>query len=207
MPFGPHDAATHALQRAENLLDAATTPGITAAVAADIRRLSVVLAIAALDTYMHRLIVERASMWGTLPVKLAETDVRFDQLIEEAQASYQAARRQPFSSRPGVHVKNVLRTQLLSRSFQSLREIENALTMAGASGNWGAIGAHMGMTKDQISNRLSPIVLRRNQIAHEGDYRRLDRPQDPGLNGISDADARSDIQFLRTLVDAIHAAI
>jgi hypothetical protein len=205
MAFGPHDAATHALRRAENLLDAATTDGIPPAVAGDMRRSSVVLAIAALDAYMHRLIVDQSDMWDSLPAKLAGLEVRFDQLVDGAKASYNAARREPFKSRPGVHVKNVLRNQLLSKSFQSPQHIENALTMAGASGNWESIGTHMGMTKKQISDRLSPIVLRRNQIAHEGDYERKDRPRTPRLNSISDADARSDIQFLRSLVDAINS--
>ena len=111
MPFSPHDAATHALQRAEDLLDAANNEGLPEAVAHDMRRSSVVLALAAVDTYMHRLIVDRASMWDSLPKQLAETEVRFDQLIEEAKASYEAARRHPFNSRPGVRAKRVLRLE------------------------------------------------------------------------------------------------
>jgi hypothetical protein len=207
MPFRQHDAATHALTRAENLLKAASTAGLPPAVAADIRRSALVLAVAAVDTYMHRLIVDRADMWDALPPKLAETEVRLDQLVEEAQASYRAARRPAFNNRPGVRVKNVLRNQLLLKTFQTQRQIEDALTMAGASGMWGAIGQQLGMTTKQISRRLSPIVLRRNQIAHEGDYRRLDRRRNPNLNGITHAEVLDDIQFLRGLVNAIHAAV
>lgn len=207
MPFHPHDAARHGLQRAEGLLNAANTPGISPSVAGDMRRSSVVLAIAAVDTYMHRLIVDRASMWGQLPNKLARTPIRFDQLVAEAQASYEAARQQPFNSRPGVRTKSALRNQLLLKTFQSLNEIDEALSMAGASGYWGPIGAHMNLSRGQIEKRLSPIVMRRNQIVHEGDYERLDRPQQPRRNELSEGEARSDIQFLRDLVEAIHAAI
>lgn len=207
MPFRPHDAATHALTRAENLLNAANTAGLPAGVAGDKRRSALVLAVAAVDTYMHRLIVDRAEMWDALPLKLAEAEIRFDQLVEEAQASYRAARRPAFNNRPGAHVKNVLRNQLLLKTFQTQRQIEDALTMAGASGKWKAIGKQLGMTTKQISSRLSPIVLRRNQIAHEGDYRRLDRPRNPSLNGITPAEVVNDIQFLRDLVNAIHAAV
>lgn len=207
MPFRPHDAATHALTRAENLLDAANTADLPPAVAGDMRRSSLVLAVAAVDAYMHRLIVDRFDMWGQIPGKLAERPIRLDQLVESGKASYRAARRPPFDNRPGVSVKNVLRNQLLSESFQSLRSIEDALTMAGASGLWGSIGSELGMTKAQISARLSPIVLRRNQIAHEGDYERLDRPRTPRLNQMNHDEVLSDIQFLRDLVNAIHAAV
>ncbi len=207
MPFRPYDAATDALARAEALLRAADTSGIAAAVADDMRRSALVLAVAAVDTYMHRLIVDRADMWDKLPPKLAETEVRLDQLVAEAQESYSAARRKPFPSRPGTRIKNVLRNQLLLKTFQTQRQIEDALTMAGASGRWGAIGKHLGLTTKQIAARLNPIVLRRNQIAHEGDYRRLDRPQNAGLNHVSSAEVLDDIQFLRELVDAIHAAL
>jgi len=207
MPFTPHDAATHALQRADDLLDASRTDGLPQRAASDVRRSSIVLAIAALDTYMHRLIVDRASMWGPLPRKLADVEVRFDQLVTEAKASYEAARREPFNSRPGVRTKSVLRNQLLLKTFQSSRQIEEALAMAGAAGNWGRIGQELGMTRAQIDARLNPIVARRNQIVHEGDYERLDRPQQARLNTLSENEARSRIQFLRELVNAIHAVI
>ncbi|MEX1141102.1 MAG: HEPN domain-containing protein [Thermoleophilaceae bacterium] len=207
MPFSPYDAAADALKRADELLDASTRNGIPERVASDIRRSSLVLAVAAVDTYMHRLIVDRASMWDKLPKKLAETGVRFDQLIAEAQESYEAARRTPFNSRPGVRVKQILRNQLLQRTFQSLRQIEEALTMAGAAGNWKPISEQLGMTRAQVDARLGLIVMRRNQIVHEGDYARLDRPRDARRNELSESDARASVQFLRDLAGAIHAVV
>ena len=208
MPFQPHDAARDALRRADDLLTAADTPGLGPEVAADMRRSSVVLAVAAVDTYMHRLIVDRFSIWSSLPKRLADMPVRLDQLVDGAKASYAAARRDPFDSRPGVGVKSVLRQQLLFMTFQTGRQIENALTMAGAGpGTWAAIGQHLNMTRKQIDTRLAPIVQRRNQIVHEGDYKRLDRPQKARLNPLGKAQARADIQFLRDLVDAIHGVV
>ena len=63
------------------------------------------------------------------------------------------------------------------------------------------------MTTVQMRERLDEIVRRRNQIVHEGDYRRLDRPQDNGRNVMSHKRARDDINFIRTLIDAIHAEV
>lgn len=45
------------------------------------RRLSIVMAVAALDTYMHRLILERAFKHDELPKQLAQLDVSFKQLL------------------------------------------------------------------------------------------------------------------------------
>lgn len=95
MPFGPHDAGKDAIGRAQALLAASQNGALPGGVASDMRRLSVVLAIAALDAYMHRLITDRVSTHQKLPGKLAELEVRFDQLLVEADASYEAARKPP----------------------------------------------------------------------------------------------------------------
>jgi len=155
----------------------------------------VVFAVAAVDAYMHRLIVERADMWASLPKTLAATEIRFDQLVGEAKASYEAARREPFNSRPGVRTKQVLRRQLLLKTFQSPRQIQNALSMAGAGGNWGTIGQQLGMTRAQIDARLNGVVVRRNQIVHEGDYERLDRPQQASLTPFRSKRRRDTFNF------------
>jgi len=54
-------------------------------------------------------------------------------------------------------------------------------------------------------SRLNAIVDRRNQIAHEGDYSRLDRPQTARTNTITQHEAADDIAFLASLIDAIHS--
>lgn len=207
MPFGPHDAGKDAIGRAQALLAASQNGALPGGVASDMRRLSVVLAIAALDAYMHRLITDRAFTHQKLPGKLAELEVRFDQLLVEADASYEAARKPPHNSRPRVRVKQALRNQLLRKTFQSFDDVLTALGMAGASGNWGVIGPRMGMTRKQIEARLNGIVVRRNQVVHEGDYERLDRPRTAKLNTLTGAQAAADIQFVADLIDAIDAAI
>jgi len=79
--------------------------------------------------------------------------------------------------------------------------------MAGLSGNWQPIGQQLNpsMTSAQIKTRLNAIVFRRNQIVHEGDYARLDRPQNPTFNEVDHAEIAADVAWLGDLIDAIHA--
>ena len=89
MAFTSYDAARHGIRRSRRLLygaaktskharlspatgDVEVVPEqLPSTTRADMRRLSVVMAVAALDTYMHRLIVERAYKHDELPNGLA----------------------------------------------------------------------------------------------------------------------------------------
>jgi hypothetical protein len=52
--FTAYDAAVHTLRRAKALAEASlTAKGTSVMVRTDLRRLSVVMAVAALDTYIH----------------------------------------------------------------------------------------------------------------------------------------------------------
>jgi hypothetical protein len=210
VPFTPHDAATHAIARARALLRTSQQVGTPrSAVRADLRRLSVVMAVAALDTYMHRLIVHRAFWHDELPPALARLDVPFASLLDQADAAGEAARSQPYPSRPRVGVKRDLRDRLLLETFQRYEDVSEALSMAGRRRQWDAIGRAMNppLTRQEIRARLNEIVTRRNQIVHEGDYRRLDRPQGPGRNSMTLSTATSDVDFLADLINAIHAVV
>lgn len=76
MAFTPYNAALDLIAHSRAIL--AQADGSTSAVAVDQRRLAVVMAVAALDTYMHRLILERAYVHETLPGGLASLGFRFD---------------------------------------------------------------------------------------------------------------------------------
>jgi hypothetical protein len=167
------------------------------------------MAVAALDTYMHRLIVDRAFTHDELPPKLARLDVTFDELLHQADETGLAARKERHNSRPRVGVKRQLRDRLLRETFQRYGDVSQALGMAGRSGNWEAIGRQMQPTQTplQIRRRLDAIVTRRNQIVHEGDYQRLERPRGPKRNPITFGQARRDINFLGRLIDAVHAVV
>ena len=213
MPFTPYDAATHAIGRARNLVDQARRQQkvIPYSVRGDMRRLAVVMAVGALDTYMHRLILERAYKQPDkkLPGALAKLDLPFEHLLGWADEAGGAARRPPHNSRPRVAVKRQLRDRLLRETYQRFDDVSKALGMAGLAGKWDQIGAQLSppMTPKQVRARLDAIVMRRNQIVHEGDYRRLERPRDSRRNSLHARQARADIDFVAQLIDAIHGVM
>jgi hypothetical protein len=208
VPFTPHAAGVHAIGRAQRLLDASrrTTPG---SIRGDMRRLAVVMAVAALDTYMHRLIVHRAYTHETLPPALARLDIPFERLLLQADDTGAAARADPHNSRPRVGIKRQKRDRLFRETFQRFDDVSRALAMSGLTRSWDEIGARLdpALRPPQIRRRLDSIVVRRNQIVHEGDYARLERPRGPGRNGITYAEAGADIAFIADLIDAIDEVV
>jgi hypothetical protein len=225
MAFTPYDAATHALRRARALLASTALTRRTrivkvrgqrrvrrwlpVTVAADMRRLSVVMAVGALDTYMHSLVITRAYTHGQLPGGLARLDVSFEALLAQADEAKEAARKPSHKSRQRVGVKRQLRDRLLQETFQNSAGVSRALGMAGLGGKWKEIGQQMtpAMQPEAIKTRLDDIVMRRNQIVHEGDYERKERPRKAKLTPMTPNQATADIDFIAKLVDAIHAVI
>jgi hypothetical protein len=167
------------------------------------------MAVAALDTYMHRLIVERAFLHKELPGGLASLEVGFDKLLGQADATGVAARSAPRNSRPRVGVKKVLRERLLRETFQNAEAVSRALGMTGRTGAWASIAENMAqpVPHKDAKARLDGIVRRRNQIVHEGDYLRKERPRGPERNLMTLKQARADIDFVEELIDAIHTVI
>lgn len=207
MPFTPYDAARETVSRARGVLAASDSPNMPTAVSADLRRLSVVMAVAALDTYMHRLVVARAYEHEALPGGLAALSVTFEQLLAEADDAVQA-RRDDRDSRPRVRVKRVLRDRLQRETFQSADDVSRALGMAGKSGQWDAIAAAMSGSARGDSKALRALlnefVRRRNGIVHEGDYERLERPRTAKLVPLGRAAADDAVEFFSDLIDAMH---
>jgi hypothetical protein len=171
------------------------------------RRMSIVMAVASLDTYMHRLILERAFKQSPLPKSLRGVTVSFEQLLAQADDSAKAARAQPHAARPRVGIKRQLRDRLLRDTFQSFEGVSTALAMSGRSKEWESIGQRLNppVGPEDIKIRLNGIVARRNQIVHEGDYVRLERPRNARRNHLTYAQVSRDIDFLEELIDAIHA--
>lgn len=211
MPFTPHDAATHALGRARNLLTASMPGGGIGNVnlRTDMRRLSVVMAVSALDTYLHRLVLERAYWHEDLPPELGRLSVRFDALLNQADQTTAAARLEPHNARPRVAVKRQLRDRLLLETFQNFDAVSRALSMTGRTGLWQAIGAEFVpvLAPGVIKSRLNAIVDRRNRIVHEGDYERLERPRGARRNPMQPGEAAASLEFIEELIGAIHAVV
>jgi hypothetical protein len=216
MPFTPHDAAQHMIARATALValaarlsrkDARQLVGTEGGrpVRDDLRRLAIVMAVAALDTYMHRLVVSRAYSQAPMPRTLADMTVRFGDLVNQADAAV-VAHREARDTRPRVPAKRLLRERLLRETFQRYERVSEALAMAGKPKSWKEIAKAMpsSPTQEVVKMTLDTLVERRNAIVHEGDYERLDRPQRARVATVSPREARQSVKFISDLIEAIH---
>jgi hypothetical protein len=163
------------------------------------------VALAALDTYMHRLIVSRAYEHKEMPRNLAGVPIRFEDLIAQADAAVEA-RKEGRATRPKVRAKRILRERLAFETFQRYDRVGDALAMAGKPKSWAAIAAALpgSATPETLKDELNRIVDRRNAIVHEGDYVRQDRPRGATKVTITGTEARRCVRFVSELIDAIH---
>jgi uncharacterized protein YutE (UPF0331/DUF86 family) len=106
-------------------------------------------------------------------------------------------------------MRRLLRDRLLRETFQGFDAVSRALRMAGRKKEWDAIGSRMSPEQSpaEIREKLNEIVRRRNQIVHEGDYARLDRPQNSRRNEMTTPQAKADIDFIEQIIDAIHQTV
>ena len=95
MPFLPKDAADSCLRRAHNFLDLARSKPSTPKVKNDLLRMALVMAVAALDSYMHGIITKRIAAVrrrADLPKALARLEMPFSEFANLADASINAQR-------------------------------------------------------------------------------------------------------------------
>jgi hypothetical protein len=202
MPRTPAQVAEDCIARSQAMSACAKSqpPG---ALHDDLLRMALVMAVAALDSYLHALVLSRATAVHRhrLHKKLMGMKLEFRHLVELSRS--RLGKKKPF--RPWVKVRSVLQDRLLTQTFQSAIQVENALVMAGVTQCWKNVGEEMGETPDAIKRRLDRIGVRRNQIVHEGDHRRMERPQTVVLNDVKIRRTREDLAWMEKLIRAFVA--
>ena len=169
--------------------------------ASDLLRWQWVLAISALDKYIHDIV--RTGMvqefQGTRPKTEKYLNFRIDM-----------NRYGSFSSSlaPEIDFENEIIRQHGILAFQHPDKISDALAYIWPEQHkWEQISQHMAtaISAKDIRTKLNNIVVRRNQIVHEGDCLSQIIPfqQQP----INEADVDDVISFVSELVDAISALI
>lgn len=173
MPITPLDFANDLLERAELLAARAGNPSDDAwSVDSDILRSAWTFVGAAIDTYFHERVRgaltsrPMSSAAAKYVVKLGAVESMIDRFIADRA-----------KSRPRVILKNILHDELLGDTFQGSRNIEAAFNLLGVRRPWATLGDSMGDTAASIRNRLDRQYIRRNRIAHQGDYSRQERPR------------------------------
>lgn len=203
MVLTPKQAADDCMARARELLKHSSLAGMTPLLAADLRRVALVMGLASVDTYMHMVVLRQASQKRWTPsASLSNLKINFGDLATLANGVV-IARSAGTKSRPWVAVKNALHRHLLRIPLQSAKAVGDAMAMGGLDKGWTKVSAHLGTKPEDVMSRLDRIHHRRNQIVHEGDLRRLVRPQKVDRNVCSEVDVQADLDWIDSLLDAL----
>jgi len=167
----------------------------------ELLRAEIVLAVSALDCYVHDVV--RIGMTRALALSSGEPNAYLNFGV-----SMQFVKRLLRASSP--HDRAILLDQEVRRlhgfrSFQNAESISQGLSLLGIRSIWDSVGLALGMPSRDVKTRLDLIVDRRNKIAHEGDI-------DPSLGigskyPIDLPTVRQAVSFLESLVKSIHGAI
>lgn len=192
------DAFNHSLARARHLhgLHQTLKATLTAAVnLSDILRAEVVMAVSALDHYVHEIVrLGMIDCWnGTRPA--TESFKKFALSIATAKSL----------ANPSLAV-TALDSEIRSKhgyaSFQKPDKIADAVRLFSSVSLWDAVAGQLGMNPKDVKASLGLIIDRRNKIAHEADV----DPSFPGqLWPISDIMVETMVNDINAIGHAIHA--
>lgn len=159
---------------------------------ADLLRASLVLGVSSLDAYFHSKIiayvVRAANQGGDMPGALKKATITVEDFVE--------GRRY---TRRMTTVRNSLDESLGFQTLQQPDKIANGLALIGVAGFWANVAARMEVPQEGVKSRLSQIVKRRNQIAHEGDVSQSRRTRNASRE-IDTSYVRQSLGFIRKLI-------
>lgn len=118
--------------------------------------------VSALDHYVHALV--REEMLATAIGQRTQTD-GFKRFSISLEASLRAAQ----GASPTDWMEDEVRRQHGHLSFQHPDKIADAVRLISDQPLWPALAIQLGMTAQNLKQRLLLIVTRRNRIAHEAD--------------------------------------
>jgi hypothetical protein len=177
-----------------NALKASTT---TALDLSDILRAELVMSVSALDYYIHELI--EIGMGEIYTNKRPPTS-RF----LEFKVSIRDFWTNPSILANPVWLIEEIRTKHSFRSFQRPEHIADAIKLISDVRLWEAVSEIVGKPEQEIKDRLSLIVDRRNKIAHEADA----DPTNPGSRWpINASQVNEVINFIEKIGDTIYLSI
>lgn len=186
----------------ENLKRVRELGGVAAAVqslttsaidVSDLWRAQVVLAVSALDYFIHEL--ARLGMIDCAKGARPKTDayLRFDIPLSATESALSGTTHE-------VWVGETVREKHSWQSFQDPDKLADAIRLISPVKLWEGVGVELSMLPKDVKTRLKLVVDRRNKIAHEAD---LD-PANPGFRWPITAPMVNDtIDFIERLGDAI----
>jgi hypothetical protein len=163
----------------------------------DILRSQIVMVVSALDHYIHE--IARLGMIETYQGHRLETDS-----FRRFEVSLAGTMQGAVAGAGSAWLESEIREAHSLKTFQQPDKVADAVRLISDAQLWRALSAQFGQPVPLLKNRLSLIVRRRNQIAHEAD---LD-PTYPGVRWpINPADVMNATDFIDQLCEAIHVIV
>ncbi len=188
------------LSRARDLIGLASAIAVqtTQAVdASDLYRASLVLAVSALDHFIHELTRKGMLAIASSAWPAPDAYYRFPVTLE----SVQTLIAQPHSS---GWLEDEIRERHSWLSFQDPNKIAEAIRLISPKELWNEVGTRLGLSASDVKSHLKLIVDRRNKIAHEADM----DPTAPGSRWpIHSAMATDALDFLEEVALAIYTVV
>lgn len=162
----------------------------------EILRAQWVMMIGAFDTFIHDCVrigmIRIYQSKGIMSNKLQDYPIPFSEMLDIEAAPTPAAKE--------AYLEGVIRKINSKDSYQGPKSVEYALNLIGQTGVWNQLSISMHMPANDIKNKLTIIVHRRNKIAHESDYNAIGS----AVNPISKSDVDDVISFITKLVVSIY---
>jgi DNA polymerase III epsilon subunit-like protein len=161
----------------------------------DILRAAFVLAVSALDYYVHEVV--RIGMLEIYRGQRPETSA-----FSRFQISLSSLRRALNETADNEYLlENEIRQRHSYQSFQRPDKIADAIRLISDKQVWKEVSVKMGITDQNIKEQLRIIVERRDQIAHEAD---IDRNRLDTRCPINQVFVSEKVDFLEQVVESIH---
>ena len=174
-------------------LDGLTTPAVDAT---DLLRAQVVMAVSALDHYIHEL-----TLTGMLEIYTGARPPTTAYLKFQVPMGVAVT---GVTSGITAWFEAIIREEYGFFAFQQPDKIADAVRLFSPCELWPTVATTMGMTTEATKTRLRLVVERRNKIAHEAD---LD-PSYPGVRWpITPTDATGVVDYIERICQHIHAAV
>ncbi|MGD0827944.1 MAG: HEPN domain-containing protein [Desulfobaccales bacterium] len=163
----------------------------------DLLRAQIVLAVSALDHYIHE--ITRLGMLEVLSQSRPQTNT-----FQNFHVTMNAAISGVSGGAGTSWFDDEIRQKHSYMSFQQPDKIADAIRLFSSCKLWPEVAPKLSMSVEDLKTRLKLIVDRRNKIAHEAD---LD-PTYPGVRWpIFPADVTNAINFIESLCEAIHSVV
>jgi hypothetical protein len=164
--------------------------------AGDILRAEIVLAVSALDCFIHDLVKQgmietyQGVRTPSKQFEVYQIPFKFLKLIENTDNSDEKL----------GYLENAIREINSKDSYQAPKGIDYALQFINIKSIWQAVSVLMNIKAEDIRSELSLIIDRRNKIAHEADYDALTGSK----TQIEQQNINDVIQFIEKLCESIY---